>query len=431
MRYYPRDVEKTMRTRINMSLFLLGFGGQIAWAIENQFFNTFLYDRIIPDPRYVSVMVALSAVTATITAIVMGALSDSIGRRRPFLFYGYIAWSMSIWMLPMAEWVKPVMLAVWIVIFMDMVMTFFGATSYDAAYNAYLADVTNRSNRGKAQGLLSLATWLALLVVYAASGPVIESRGYFFFFGAAGLLVLVSGIAGGISAVEPQRAAEVTKISLSGRIKGSLNTQAFRENKNLLYVLLAVGLWGMAFNVFFPYLLIYLKHYLKIDIATSSVLMAGSILTGGVLASLPAGMLADKIGRKPVAVFAVVLMSVSLIAFSYARLPATVGILAACWITAQTIWMTATGAWSKDLFPEERRGEFAGYFTLFYVAFTMIPGPLIGAIVAQIWGIRTVIDGKPGIVPTPEVFIVSGILILLTVIPLLYARESTPPAARG
>jgi len=412
-----------MKTRINISLFFLGLGGQIAWAIENQFFNTFLYDRIIPDPRYVSIMVALSAITATITAIVMGAFSDSLGRRKPFLLYGYLAWSVSIWVIPMAEWIKPVLLAAWVVILLDSLMTFFGSTSYDAVYNAYLTDVTNDTNRGKAQGLLSLATWLALLLVYGTSGPIVEKYGYFVFFGISGALVLVSGIVGGIAAIEPQRAIVTVKEPLLKRITQSLNTQAFKHNKNLLYVLLAIGFWGMAFNVFFPYLLIYLKHFLKVDIATSSVLIAVSILVGGILASLPAGIMADKIGRKPIAIFAVMLISASLIAFSFARTPITIGILATLWIIAQTIWMTATGAWSKDLFPEERRGEFAGYFTLFYVAFTMIPGPIIGAIVADRWGIRTTIDGKPGIIPTPEIFMVSAILILITIIPLLFAKE--------
>ncbi len=412
-----------MKTRINISLFFLGLGGQIAWAIENQFFNTFLYDRIIPDPRYVSIMVSLSAITATVTAIVMGALSDSLGKRKPFLLYGYMAWSVSIWIIPMAEWIRPVLLAAWVVILLDSLMTFFGSTSYDAVYNAYLTDVTTDSNRGKAQGLLSLATWLALLLVYGTSGPIVERCGYFVFFGIAGALVLISGIAGGIAAIEPQRAIAPVKESLRKRIKQSLNTQSLRHNKNLLYVLLAIGFWGMAFNVFFPYLLIYLKHFLKIDIATSSVLIAVSILIGGILASIPAGIFTDRIGRKPIAVFAVILISLSLIAFSFARAPITIGILATMWIIAQTIWMTATGAWSKDLFPEERRGEFAGYFTLFYVAFTMIPGPIIGAVVADRWGIREIIDGKPGIIPTPEIFLVSAILILITIIPLLFAKE--------
>jgi len=55
----------------------------------------------------------------------------------------------------------------------------------------------------------------------------------------------------------------------------------------------------------------------------------------------------------------------------------------------------------------------------------MISGPLIGAAVANRWGIHTTIDDKPGIIPTPEIFLVSAILIPITIVPLLYAKEKT------
>ena len=37
--------------RIWSALVMLGFAGQLAWAVENQFFNTFMYDRITPRVR--------------------------------------------------------------------------------------------------------------------------------------------------------------------------------------------------------------------------------------------------------------------------------------------------------------------------------------------------------------------------------------------
>jgi MFS family permease len=59
-----------------LAIILLSFAGQLAWGVENQYFNTFVYDQIIPDPRLISYMVAASALTATLTSILMGALSD-------------------------------------------------------------------------------------------------------------------------------------------------------------------------------------------------------------------------------------------------------------------------------------------------------------------------------------------------------------------
>ena len=73
-------------------LLLLGLAGQLAWAVENQYFNTFMYDNITPDPRAVSWMVAITAVVSTVATILMGTLSDRTrtrwGRRRPYLFTG-------------------------------------------------------------------------------------------------------------------------------------------------------------------------------------------------------------------------------------------------------------------------------------------------------------------------------------------------------
>jgi Na+/melibiose symporter-like transporter len=77
----------------------LGLTGQIAWAVENSWFNTFVYDTITQDPRPVAWMVGASAITATLTTLLMGTLSDRTrsrwGRRRPFILIGYVLWGLS------------------------------------------------------------------------------------------------------------------------------------------------------------------------------------------------------------------------------------------------------------------------------------------------------------------------------------------------
>jgi hypothetical protein len=54
----------------------------------------------------------------------------------------------------------------------------------------------------------------------------------------------------------------------------------------------------------------------------------------------------------------------------------------------------------------------------------MIPGPLIGGWLSQQFGIQAIIDGQPGYIPTPIIFVVSAFMILLTIIPLVFAKES-------
>ena len=83
----------------------LALTGQIAWAVENSWFNTFVFDTITPDPRPVAWMVAASAITATLTTLLMGTLSDRTrsrwGKRRPYILTGYCLWGLATILFPM------------------------------------------------------------------------------------------------------------------------------------------------------------------------------------------------------------------------------------------------------------------------------------------------------------------------------------------
>ncbi|MGB9898561.1 MFS transporter, partial [Thermanaerothrix sp.] len=193
------------RTWIGVSL--LGFIGALAWAVENQFFNTFVYDTITPDPRPISWMVAASAITATLTSILMGALSDRTrtrwGRRRPFILVGYLLWGVATAAFPSAALFHPIGLAVGMAILFDCVMTFFGSTANDAALNAYVTDVTTPSNRGRLVSVLYIASAVANLIIYAGAGMIIERWGYFPLFYLIGGGVILLGLIGGLLIQEP------------------------------------------------------------------------------------------------------------------------------------------------------------------------------------------------------------------------------------
>ena len=102
-----------------IAIVLLAFSGQIAWAIENSWFNVFVNDVISPDPKVISLMVALSAVTATITTLIMGTLSDRLGKRKAIILTSYILWGISTMVFPAAGAVKNATLAVVAVIVLD------------------------------------------------------------------------------------------------------------------------------------------------------------------------------------------------------------------------------------------------------------------------------------------------------------------------
>ena len=191
-------------SKIKWAIILLSLAGQLAWAVENQYFNLFLYNEIAPVPFYVSLLVSITAVASTLTSIFMGALSDVKGKRRIFLLVGYSLWAITTAIFPLAGLFYPVILAVTIAIIFDCIMTFCGSTANDAAFNAYVTDVTTLKNRGQIGSIMEIMFLIATLIVYGFAGFIIESVGYYIFFYIIGAVVGLIGIPGAILAPEPE-----------------------------------------------------------------------------------------------------------------------------------------------------------------------------------------------------------------------------------
>ena len=114
---------------------------------------------------------------------------------------------------------------------------------------------------------------------------------------------------------------------------------------------------------------------------------------------------------------------VGLIAFSLMENFILLTLTGILWLAGMSAWMISTGAWTKDLYPDDKRGQFAGYFILFTVAFTMVPGPLIGGWLTTQFGIATIINGQAGFIPTPLIFQVAGLATLVALIPMMFVKE--------
>lgn len=129
-----------------LSFILAGLIGQFAWTIENMYLNRYLYYLEPGKLDYVSLMVALSAGVATLTTLLMGALSDRLGKRKLFISFGYIIWGVSIVIFGILKY-SFITHAALLIVIMDCVMTFFGSTANDASFNAFVTDNTDTNNR--------------------------------------------------------------------------------------------------------------------------------------------------------------------------------------------------------------------------------------------------------------------------------------------
>ena len=69
-----KQKENALGVRAWLALLVFGLIGQIAWVVENMYFNVFLYNTITGDTNMIATMGAASSIVATVTTLLIGAL---------------------------------------------------------------------------------------------------------------------------------------------------------------------------------------------------------------------------------------------------------------------------------------------------------------------------------------------------------------------
>ena len=413
---------KKISARMWLTLVLIGLVGQFAWTIENMYFNVFLYNTISTDPRYISAMVGWSAAAATLTTLLMGALSDRVGKRKAFICGGYILWGLSTAAFGLISVenaarlfpAKAAAAAAVMVVILDCVMTFFGSTANDAAFNAYITDAIDADNRGKTESVLAILPLISMLVIFGAFDGMTQRGEWRRFFAIFGGLVTLTGIVGCFLIKEPKllpRKDDYLKNLVYG-----LRPDVVRANQELYLSFAAFCAFSVAVQVFFPYLIIYIQNYLKID---NYAIVLGIVLLTASAVSVLSGRVIDKVGKLRFVLPAALVMLVGLIGMYFARGMAAV-IVAGCVMMSGYMLVTAVLSGEiRDFTPDGMAGMFQGIRMIFGVLLPMILGPAIGAAVIRGSDSTYVELGVTKTVPTPQIFLAAAIVLLLIVPPVI------------
>ena len=409
------------------TLILIGLVGQFAWTIENMYFNVFLYNTISTDPRYIAAMVALSAVTATAATLIMGGASDRVGKRKPFIAGGYILWGLATAAFGLitkdraAAWfpgANAAAAAATLVVALDCVMTFFGSTANDAAFNAYVTDVTDTGNRGRAESVLAVLPLVSMLVIFGLFDGMTKAGKWKEFFGAFGALVTLTGL---ISLLLVKDGGSLRRESGGGKsLLYGFRPEVVRSHPRLYLALVAFCLFSVAVQVFFPYLIIYMQNYLKLD---NYALVLGIVLLLASAVSVAFGGPMDRLGRLNCVLPAGAVMCAGLIGMYFARGFVPVAVAGTVMMGGYMLVTAALSATIRDYTPAEKAGHFQGIRMIFAVALPMVIGPAVGA---------AVIAGSAGTyeelgvvknVPTPGIFLAAALMLLLAGVPVLMLKR--------
>ena len=435
-----QTVKKTQFGKRNWwILVLFGLIGQIAWSVENMYFNLFVFETISPDLDVVTLMVQLSGIAATVTTLVAGTLSDKTGNRRSFISYGYLIWGVTVALFGMispqsmaklfnATSTKAVTIALVLVVVGDCVMTFFGSTANDAAFNAWVTDNTEEEFRGKVEGVLAVLPLVAMLIVAGGFGILVEMMGYKALFLVLGIVITLCGLAG-IFVIKDAPALE-KKGTLKDIVYG-FKPSVIKGNASLYLTLCIMGVYGIACQIFMPYMIIYMKTYLGFSTVEYSIVFGVAIVVGALI-NLFLGGITDRLDKAKLLYVAAAVFAVGLSGMYFAHFDNKIltlllfGLAGFVMITGYILVSALCGALVRDYTPQSDAGKLQGVRMIFSVLLPMIFGPMIGNAINKAAAIPLPDLNSADVmttqyIPAPGIFLAGAIaaLCMFALIPLL------------
>lgn len=417
-----------------IALVLFGLIGQVAWVVENMYLNVFIYKMFRASAAEISMMVSASSIAATLTTILIGALSDYIGKRKLFICGGYLVWGVSILgfglvrmdiLTPLCGSItEAAALGVSLVILLDCAMTFFGSAANDAAYNAWLTDVGDESNRGKIEGINAMMPLVAILVVFGGfmGFNLDEAFSWSLIFAIIGGVVIVLGVAGFflIQEVPPKNSAAEEKCTYLQNVLYSFRISTFKENKLLYAVIGGFAVFGISINTYMPYLIVYYEKSLQMT--NYVIVLAPAIILAAIITAVY-GNLYDQLGfQKSVwPCVGMLLAGYTILYFSVSTLPVFIGSL--LMMSGYLTGMAVFGAKIRDHIPESMAGRFQGIRIIGQVLIPGVIGPAIGALVLRSAQQIENSDGTFSFLPNKNIWLaafVVGLVLCAVLLAIFY-----------
>ena len=424
-------MEKRLGSKTWLAIVLFSLFGQVAWTIENMFFNVFIEQTFNANGTHISLMVSASAIAATLTTLFMGALSDKLGKRKVFISFGYLLWGLSIMAFALlridtisyifGDTVNAMALGIGLTITFDCLMTFFGSTANDAAFSAWMTDISDSSNRGKVEGINSAMPLISILVVFGADMLIPAGDDHWtILFLIFGIVVLLIGVLSFFLIKEEK--VHVEKTSYFKNIFHGFKINVIKENKWLYIFLLGFLVFSISVQVFMPYLILYFTNTLLLE---NYVLIFAPAIVVAAVFTIFYGKFIDKYGFKVMSPISLVIYLVGLLILGLFTNQVLVFIGTLLMMMGFLSISACFNASIRDNTPQGKVGLFQGIRIFMTVLIPMLIGPWIGSAISGDVGegFLGVTDGNYQ--PSALIFIAAFVVGILTmgIIALVYFKK--------
>jgi len=305
-------------------------------------------------------------------------------------------------------------------IILDCVMTFFGSSANDAAFNAWLTDSTDYSNRGAAEGINAMMPLVAILAVFGGfmSFDLDKSESWTLIFTIIGICTLAIGVIG-FFIIEDKCAAPSETGYWKNVIYG-FRPSTVKANKSFYFFLAAFVIFNIAIQIFMPYLIIY--YEVSLGMKDYVFVLAPAIILASVVTAFW-GRFYDKKGFNRSSFWSLLWLGCGFIILYFFRQTALVFVGSLLMMCGYLSGMAVFGAVIRDNTPIGFSGRLQGVRIFSQVLVPGVVGPAIAKKVLENAQVIVNNDGTTSFVPNANIFL-AALLVVIFVLPFFIKKRN-------
>lgn len=296
---------------------------------------------------------------------------------------------------------------------------------------ALMPDVTMKPLRSKANAVINLMgsaggiLVLALGMVFATSAVRNSLMSYTGYFGVIAAIMLAALVVFMLTVREVEWAEEMQRDSVSYGIEeeeeatdGEERKLSVEEVKSLIFLLLSIVLWFFGYNAVTSKYSVYASNILHKDYNLTLIIAQAA----AIIAYLPVGMIASKVGRKKTILAGVVMLTVAFGVAGFMNAESPTMLMNAMFALAGIAWATI----NVNSFPmvvEMCSGGNVGKYTGFYYTASMaaqVATPMLSGLLMDKLGMRVLF-------PYAAIFVALAFVTML----MVHHGDSKPVAKQG
>jgi maltose/moltooligosaccharide transporter len=297
--------------------FLLGFGFfgiSIIWPLFNSLIPPMLEDLGL-SALITGFILTWDNIINMFVQPWIGSVSDRthtrVGRRKPFLMLGAPLAALFFILVPFVR-------ENFVLIALAILGTNIGMALFRSPTIAYLGDLFLPGERSKANGVINLMGGLGGAVALFGGGALYKLGVPLPFIVGSGVMLIAILVV--LLFVQEPRAASTPAAEPTPGLRDALRQVATGPDLSGLWLLGAIFSWFVGWNAMEAFFTIYTRSILGIDVGTGAQMLTAFAATL-ILFSIPSGLIATRIGRKPTILTGISGMLLGLLIGAFIRNP--------------------------------------------------------------------------------------------------------------